>query len=99
LLAAFMQGQHALLAAALDDRMHQPYRSALCPLLPCLQGLRGNPGILGAVLSGAGPSVVVFLDPRSSLQKARKIISAHLAENRLGAELLLTSIASRGAHS
>ncbi|MFZ0539551.1 MAG: homoserine kinase [Candidatus Sulfotelmatobacter sp.] len=99
LLAAFMQGQHALLAAALDDRMHQPYRSALCPLLPCLQGLRGNPGILGAVLSGAGPSVVVFLDPRTSLQKARKIISAHLAAQGMRAELLLTSIASRGAHS
>jgi homoserine kinase len=98
LLAAFMQGQHALLAAALDDRMHQPYRSALCPLLPCLQGLRGNPGILGAVLSGAGPSVVVFLDPRSSLQKTRKMIAAHLAGKGLRAELLLTSIASGGVH-
>jgi len=44
---------------------HQPYRARLCPLLPCLQELSGSPGILGAVLSGAGPSVVVF--SRSSL--------------------------------
>ncbi len=65
LLAAFTQGRPDLLSAALDDRIHQPYRAALCPLLPCLQELKGKGGILGAVLSGAGPSVLVFLDPRT----------------------------------
>src|SRR6476661_5144502 len=65
LLAAFVQGRRDLLAAALDDRMHQPYRAALCPLLPALQKLAaGTPGILGAVLSGAGPSVLIFLDDK-----------------------------------
>ena len=68
LLAAFTQGRPDLLSAALEDRIHQPYRSALCPLLPCLQELKGN-GILGAALSGAGPSVLIFLDPRTSLEK------------------------------
>ena len=63
LLAAFVQGRRDLLAAALDDRMHQPYRAALCPLLPASQKLAAaTPGILGAVLSGAGPSVLIFLD-------------------------------------
>ena len=37
LLAAFVQGRRDLLASALDDRMHRPYRAALCPLLPALQ--------------------------------------------------------------
>jgi homoserine kinase len=97
LLAAFMQGRHDLLATALEDRIHQPYRAPLCPLLPHLQELTGNPGILGAVLSGAGPSVVVFLDPHSSVQKAKTIIAADLASKGLRAELLLTSIASNGA--
>ena len=64
-----------------------------------LQEMTGTPGILGAALSGAGPSVVVFLDPRSSAQKTRKIIASHLASRNLQAELLLTSIASRGARS
>src|SRR5208282_2144955 len=32
LLAAFTLGRHDLLSAALDDRIHQPYRAALCPL-------------------------------------------------------------------
>jgi homoserine kinase len=97
LLAAFMQGRHDLLATALEDRIHQPYRAPLCPLLPPLQELTGNPGILGAVLSGAGPSVVVFLDPQSSAQKTKNIIAADLASKGLRAELLLTSIASNGA--
>ena len=65
LLAAFMQGRPDLLSTALEDRIHQPYRAALCPLLGCLQELKGQGGVLGAVLSGAGPSVLIFLDPRS----------------------------------
>jgi homoserine kinase len=97
LLAAFTQGRHDLLSAVLEDRIHQPYRAPLCPLLPCLQELAGAHGILGAALSGAGPSVLVFLDPRSSVQKARKSVAAHLARAGLPAELLLTSITPRGA--
>ena len=97
LLVAFMQGRHELLAAALEDRIHQPYRAKLCPLLPCLQEITGKQGILGAALSGAGPSVVVFLDPRFAAQKTRKIVATHLASKGLTAELLLASITLRGA--
>jgi homoserine kinase len=96
LLAAFMQGRHHLLSAALEDRIHQPYRARLCPLLPCVQELTGKPGILGVALSGAGPSVIIFLDPDSSAQTARKSVAAHLARSGLRAELLLTSITLRG---
>ncbi|MGC2477086.1 MAG: homoserine kinase [Candidatus Sulfotelmatobacter sp.] len=96
LLAAFTQGRPDFLAAALEDRMHQPYRAPLCPLLPALQELKGKAGILGAVLSGAGPSVLVFLDPKASIAKARKVAAAHLAEQGLIAELIETSITSRG---
>jgi homoserine kinase len=98
LLAAFTQGRHDLLSAALEDRIHQPYRAPLCPLLPCLQELTGKPGVLGSALSGAGPSVIIFLDPRSPGQKTRQSVAAHLAGRGLRAELLPTRITLRGAH-
>ena len=99
LLAAFMQGRSDLLSAALEDRIHQPYRAEFCPLLPCLQEIKGKAGILGSVLSGAGPSVLVFVDPKASLVKARKLMASHIAQNGLNAEVLQTSIAARGVHS
>lgn len=99
LFAAFTQGRPELLSAALEDRIHQPYRSQLCPLLPCLQQLKGRDGILGVALSGAGPSVLIFVDPRASMRKVQKIVATHLSRKPLEAELLPTSIALRGALS
>jgi len=99
LLAAFLQGRPNLLSTALEDRIHQPYRAALCPLLPSLQKLKGEEGILGAVLSGAGPSVLIFLDPRASLPKTRRLVAARLLRSGLSAELISTAISLRGARS
>jgi len=99
LLAAFMQGRPVLLSAALEDRIHQPYRAEFCPLLPCLQELKGKAGILGSVLSGAGPSVLVFVDPKASPATARKLVASHIAQCGLNGEVLQTSIAARGVHS
>jgi homoserine kinase len=96
LLAAFVQGRKDLLASSLEDRIHQPYRAALCPLLPALQKLAGTSGILGSVLSGAGPSVLVFLDPKSSAKKVKGKIAAHLRSSALSAELILTAIQADG---
>ena len=61
LAIAFAQGRGDLLRPALDDRIHQPYRAAICPLLPKLLPLAGSGGILGVALSGAGPSVLLIL--------------------------------------
>ena len=99
LLAAFMQGRPELLAAALEDRMHQPYRAPLCPLLPCMQKWGSGDQIIGTALSGAGPSVLIFVNPRASLQKVKKSVAAHLKQNGLSAELLSAAITTRGARN
>ena len=99
LLTAFVQGRGEYLASALQDRIHQPYRAALCPLLPALHELAGTTGILGVALSGAGPSVLIFVDPHAEVS-AKKIaaqVAAHLNRKQLAAELLLTQIAEKGA--
>jgi len=97
LLAAFTQGRPDFLSEALDDRIHQPYRAPLCPLLPALQELKGTAGILGAALSGAGPSVLVFLAPGASLKKASAVVGQHITRKSLTAEVIPTSITLRGA--
>jgi homoserine kinase len=61
LVAAFAQGRLELLKTAMQDRMHQPYRMEACPLLKALLPVSDEPEIAGVALSGAGPSVLVFL--------------------------------------
>jgi homoserine kinase len=99
LLAAFFQGDRKLLECSLDDRIHQPYRAELCPLLPALQGFPADTGVLGAVLSGAGPSVLVFLDPTVRIEKTRLKVESLLRDRGLRAELVITSIAKRGGEA
>jgi homoserine kinase len=96
LLSAFANGRTDLLPSALEDRIHQPYRAPFAPLLPALKELTGETGIFGAALSGAGPSVLVFLDPKVPAKRAKQRIAAHLAKRRLQAELIPTQIAMHG---
>ena len=50
----------ALLRPAMDDRLHQPARSALYPWLPATLEAAYEAGAWGAALAGAGPSVFAF---------------------------------------
>jgi homoserine kinase len=52
----------ASLAVAMQDRWHQPARTALFPALPELIAAAVEGGARGAALSGAGPSVVALTD-------------------------------------
>ncbi|MDQ2945281.1 MAG: homoserine kinase [Acidobacteriota bacterium] len=61
LIAALATGSTSAFPAALEDRLHQPYRVALVPGLDEIVKLRA-PGLLGCCLSGAGPSVLVFYE-------------------------------------
>lgn len=99
LLAALFQGDRKLLASALNDRIHQPYRAPLCPLLPALQDFPREKGVLGAVLSGAGPSVLMFLDAEVPARKAAERVANHLKQKGMKAELVLTSIARKGGEA
>jgi homoserine kinase len=77
---AFAQGRGDLLRIAMQDRIHQPYRGVICPLLPRLLPLAGQNGILGAALSGAGPSVLMFVDSKLSLDSALGAISSKIRD-------------------
>ncbi len=71
---AFAQERGDLLKVAMQDRIHQPYRAEMCPMLPRLLPLAGNSGVLGVGLSGAGPSVLVIVECEAMFSRASEAI-------------------------
>jgi homoserine kinase len=59
----------------MQDKLHQPYRSEAAPLLPLLEPLAGQAGILGVALSGAGPSVLLVLARDAVLEDVERLVS------------------------
>jgi homoserine kinase len=57
-LAALQVGRPELLAPAMDDRLHQPYREHLFPWIVPVAAAARAAGALGCALSGAGPSLL-----------------------------------------
>jgi homoserine kinase len=95
LAMAFAQGRGDLLRIAMRDRIHQPYRAPICPLLPRLLPLAGKHGILGAALSGAGPAVLVILDGHESVEPATEAVR-EAARDLLEPEILICRFESAG---
>ena len=60
LVLGLSRGDWDLIAAGLHDRLHQPARSHLYPRSAVLLGKAPKLGALGATISGAGPSVLVW---------------------------------------
>jgi homoserine kinase len=70
LVHALGSGAYGDLREALRDRWHQPVRAALVPGLAEALALEDD-AILGACLSGAGPSIVVFTSGRAAEAQSR----------------------------
>ena len=86
--AAFASGSETLFAAALDDRLHEPYRSAF------LADVRADlpATALGATLSGSGPTVIVWARRGSGAD-----CLADLRRRWPRVEATLLGVSSRGA--
>jgi homoserine kinase len=72
LLGALATGEYHLLRVAMQDRLHQPYRSHLITGLEDVIDAALANGAHGACLSGSGPTVLAFAPE----QRAREIASA-----------------------
>jgi homoserine kinase len=90
LLSAFALNRPELLLQGTRDRIHQPFRAAVCPLLPLLLPLAGRSGIYSVTLSGAGPSVLLITDPK--IPAADISAQIHAAAGEFAVETLQTSI-------
>lgn len=105
LAVGLLTGDHALIAAGMDDRLHQPYRARLFPHLTPLTETAIEAGAVGACLSGAGPSILAIADPSVAPVVASALASAAarvgvpgeaavLAPSGLGAHVVAESAAS-----
>ncbi|ABB57470.1 homoserine kinase [Synechococcus elongatus] len=56
-------GNGEWLAAALQDRLHQPYRQALIPGYAAVETAALEAGAFGLVISGAGPTLLAISSP------------------------------------
>jgi homoserine kinase len=88
-VAALTTGNWSLIREAMRDRIHQPYRAKLIPGLEEILELKVK-GLLGIALSGAGPTVFAFVDPKradeigriltATFEKAGVQAAAHLID-------------------
>ena len=93
---AFAQARGDLLRVAMQDRIHQPYRAEICPLLPSLLPLAGESGILGVSLSGAGPAVLVIIEKKAEASAASDAILRAM-QGQCAPRLLTCSFEENGA--
>ena len=69
LVHALQHGEYDRLREALQDRWHQPARADLVPHLGAVLAI-DDPDVLGAFLSGAGPSVALLATARLRASRA-----------------------------
>ena len=96
LTAAFALGRPDLMQLATRDRLHQPYRAQLCPLLPALLPLAGSHGVMSVTLSGAGPAVMLLTQGNGAQVEPLKEAILELARPVCPVEILPAGLCAEG---
>ena len=86
-----------LMKYALQDKLHQPYRMKLVPGLDkILENLKHEENVLGCVLSGAGPAIIV-ISQKNDLDKIKSIVKETWEDMNVKVNLLTLPIEPQGA--
>ena len=77
--AMFVEAVHTkdaeLMRLALQDKLHQPYRTKLVPgLQDIMDNLKHEENVIGCVLSGAGPAMLI-VSQKNNLDRIKSIVS------------------------
>jgi homoserine kinase len=62
--AVVSRDEHAM-KEALQDRLHEPYRNAMVPELDSLRQMLSDKNIIGCVLCGGGPAVLIIVNRKN----------------------------------
>ncbi|MCK9861587.1 homoserine kinase [Paenibacillus sp. ATY16] len=89
LVAALASGELGLIRHAMRDRLHQPYRAPLIPGMSAILEQACDYGALGAALSGAGPTLIAFVEADSkSKSELEQFLLATLKQEGIEAETM-----------
>ena len=83
-VAGLAAGRADVLRLLTEDRLHEPYRAAVYPELPELVAAARAAGALGACLSGAGSTIVAFVDGSDETAADRVAAAFRATAARLG---------------
>ncbi len=86
-----------LMKLALQDKLHQPYRTKLVPgLQDIMDNLKHEENVIGCVLSGAGPSILI-ISQRNNLDKIKSIVSETWANYNVKTDIKTLKVEELGA--
>ncbi|MCQ2789779.1 MAG: homoserine kinase [bacterium] len=99
--AMFVEALHTkdadLMKLALQDRLHQQYRMKLVPgLQDIIENLKHEENVIGTVLSGAGPAILM-ISQRNDLDRLKSIISETWANYNVKTQIYTLDIENEGA--
>lgn len=86
-----------LLSQLTVDRLHEPYRAAAFPQLPALVNAARGAGAIGACLSGAGSSILAFVDTVAAVTRIEAAFRAAAAETELAGTVIVVNPRNAGA--
>ena len=97
LITAICTNDDKLMKMALQDRLHQPYREKLVPGLKEInEALKHEENVMGVVISGAGPSVLV-ISHGNNLDKIRETVSKVWLDLNVKSKILTLQVEENGA--
>ncbi len=96
-VAALVRGDSDGLRALTVDRLHEPYRAKVYPLLPVLVAAAREAGAIGACLSGAGSSVIAFSDSVAAITRIEGALLAAAAEADFAGKVRVVTPRNAGA--
>ena len=87
-----------LMKRALQDRLHQQYREKLVPgMKEIMEAFKHEDGILGCVLSGAGPTLLV-ISYKYDLDKIKSTVKEIWEKQNIKVDVRTLKVEEQGAH-
>jgi len=97
LVSSLHNGDISQLGVAMEDRLHQPYRTALIPGMKKVFAAARLAGARGITLSGSGPTIIAYAD--SNLDLIARVMRDTFKQNGVKARSMILGISPVGARA